>query len=117
MTPFGKLIRHYRIDHEMLMGDMADALTISASYLSQIETGKKPIPPGFVDRVGRLFNLQGVDLQALREAAAQSTTEFRIKLDDRAPAQERLIAQELALEFARLSPDAKNQIHKIIRGA
>jgi len=116
LTPFGKAVRHLRIERQMMLGDMADALGVSPSYLSQIETGKKPIPPGMVDRTVVLFNLQGDEVTSLRHEAAKSTTEFKISLDADAPARDRIIANELAMEFARLNPDAKDRIQKIVRG-
>lgn len=43
MTPFGKRLRKYRFDHDMIMKDMADTLGISVSHLSSIEHGKVPL--------------------------------------------------------------------------
>jgi transcriptional regulator with XRE-family HTH domain len=105
MTPFGKAVRHLRIEHEMLLGSMADSLSVSSSYLSQIESGKKPIPPGFADRVAALMCL---DL---------SMAEFKIQIADSAPASDRILAGELAHEFARLTPEAKDGIAKLLRGS
>jgi transcriptional regulator with XRE-family HTH domain len=116
MTPFGKIVRHLRIDREMLLGDMAELLNVSSSYLSQIETGKKPIPEGFAERVANLFNLAGDDLIALRTAVATSTSEFKIKMAESASTGDRILASELAVEFARLTPEAKARIQSIVRG-
>lgn len=43
MTPFGKRLRKYRFDHDMIMKDMSDTLGISVSNLSSIEHGKVPL--------------------------------------------------------------------------
>lgn len=116
MTPFGKALRKLRIDRELLLGDMAERLGISASYLSQIETGKKPIPDGFVDKLGNAYSLVGDELRDIRHQAVISTNEFKIQLGLGANAQDKVLADTLATEFARLSPDAKERIAKVIGG-
>ncbi|KQN24251.1 hypothetical protein ASF00_15465 [Sphingomonas sp. Leaf34] len=116
MTPFGKAVRHLRIEHEMLLGSMADSLSVSSSYLSQIESGKKPIPPGFADRVAALMRLDMIAAAKLRQEAALSMAEFKIQIADSAPASDRILAGELAHEFARLTPEAKDGIAKLLRG-
>ena len=116
MTPFGKALRKLRIDQELLLGEMAERLRISASYLSQIETGKKPIPDGFVDKLHTAFRLSDVELRDVRHHAVISTNEFKIQLGDRANASDKVLADALATEFARLSPDAKERIAKVING-
>lgn len=117
MTPFGKAVRHLRIEREMLLGSMADALGVSSSYLSQIECGKKPIPADFPDRIARLCGLGESQLIDLRQQAAVSMSEFKISLSESAPAADRILAGELAHEFARLTPEAKEGIAKLLRGA
>jgi transcriptional regulator with XRE-family HTH domain len=116
MTPFGKALRKLRIDRELLLGDMAERLGISPSYLSQIETGKKSIPDGFVDKLQRTFKLAESEAQEVRHEAVLSTSEFKIQLGARADAQDKVLADALATEFARLSPDAKERIAKVING-
>src|SRR6185295_9308544 len=116
MTPFGKALRKLRIDRELLLGDMAERLGISASYLSQIETGKKPIPEGFVSKLRTAFRLTEDEFADIREHAVISTNEFKIELGDRAKAQDKVLADALATEFARLSPDAKERIAQVING-
>ncbi|WP_017667967.1 helix-turn-helix transcriptional regulator [Sandarakinorhabdus sp. AAP62] len=116
MTPFGKAVRHLRIEHEMLLGTMADALDVSSSYLSQIESGKKPIPQGFADRVAQLIGLDAKATVELRQQAALSMAEFKIHVADNAPASDRILAGELAHEFARLTPEAKDNIARLLRG-
>lgn len=116
MTPFGKAVRHLRIEHEMLLGEMADMLGVSSSYISQIETGKKQIPDGFVEKVAKLFQVVGADLIQLHAEAAKSMSEFRINVGSAASPKDRILANEIAMEFARLSPDAKEKIQSIMRG-
>ena len=116
MTPFGKAVRHLRIEHEKLLGEMADALDMSPSYLSQIETGKKPIPVKLPEQIGAYLRLESAAVASLREAAALSQSEFRINVGTNAQASDRLLANDLAMEFARLTPEAKAEIERIVKG-
>jgi HTH-type transcriptional regulator, competence development regulator len=116
MTPFGKALRKLRIDRELLLGDMAERLGISASYLSQIETGKKAIPDGFVEKIRNGFALADEEVREIRHQAVVSTNEFKIDLGERANADDKVLADALATQFARLSPDAKERIAKVIHG-
>jgi transcriptional regulator with XRE-family HTH domain len=116
VTPFGKVVRRHRIDLEMLLGVMAERLKVSASYLSQVESGKKPIPSGFADRAADALGLNSDNRQELRAVAAQSTASFTIAVPRNAPASDRILAGELAHEFARLTPEAKAGISKLLSG-
>lgn len=117
MTPFGKALRHLRVEREMLLGELAASLAVGSSYLSQVETGKKPIPTDFVTRICAVMKLTSSEREELRNAAALSSSEFRFQINQSAPASDRILAGELAHEFARLTPDAKAQIARIVRGA
>lgn len=39
-----KAVQHYLIDHDLTQGDLAKALGISTSYLSELLNGRKGIP-------------------------------------------------------------------------
>jgi len=116
MTPFGKAVRHLRIEREMLLGQMADCLGITSAYASQIETGKRPIPAGYVERIINLYQLDAEKAQGLRNEAIQSTNSFNINIPADAQRADRVLASELATEFARLTPEAKSRILKIVKG-
>jgi HTH-type transcriptional regulator, competence development regulator len=116
MTPFGKELRHLRIDLMILAGEMASDLGISSSYLSQIEFGKKPIPDGFVDKICRAYLLSADRASKLQNQAALSMQEYRIRLAEGSSDDDRILANEIALEFARLTPDAKAKISRLIKG-
>ena len=45
LTPWGRLIRGWRIERGMLLMDMADALGMTAPQLSDYEMGRKEITP------------------------------------------------------------------------
>jgi transcriptional regulator with XRE-family HTH domain len=115
VNPFGKMLRQERKDLDMTLGDLAKRLGISVPYLSQIETGTKPLQEGFVDRVIRELNLTGDGMNRLRRAAAVSMSEYAIRLKAGASNDDRVLASVLATGFARLSPAKKEQIRQIMK--
>ena len=115
MNQFGKLLRQERKERDMTLGDLAKRLGMSVPYLSQIETGSKPLQDGFIDKVIRELGLIGDDAAKLERAAAVSMSEYMIRLKSGASNEDRVLASVLANGFARLSPDKKEQIRKIIQ--
>lgn len=110
LTEFGKLLRKIRIDKGMLLKDMAGALSISPAYLSAVETGKKPIPDGFVGRIASLFDYTaGSDEHsALEDSASMSKGEAPMK---HLPQKH----QQAVLAFARnLSHLSADEVEKVM---
>lgn len=116
MTPFGKAVRKLRIEHDMLLGAMAEVVDLSASYLSQIETGKRQVPIDLPVKISRMFNLPPEQASSLKQLAAQSMTDVSIKLGDDATVQDRMLATNFALAFARLNPEEKRKIQILVEG-
>lgn len=56
ITPIGRIIRAARIATNTTMMDMATFLGMKPSAVCAIETGKKPMSPGFLDRVADFFD-------------------------------------------------------------
>lgn len=50
-------IRLIRIYHDLKQGDMAKKLSISASYLSEIEKGKKTFPFKLLEKYKEIFEI------------------------------------------------------------
>lgn len=115
VNQFGKMLRQERKEQSMTLGDLAAKLKISVPYLSQIETGTKPLQDGFVDKVIKTLGLVGDDAAKLHRAAAVSMGEFNIRLKAGASNDDRVLASELALGFARMSADAKEKIRRIMK--
>lgn len=115
-SPMGNELRKIRQDLGILMGDLADKLGVSASFLSQIESGKKGIPDGFVGRITSALNLAPQQQRNLERAAVASTKTFEIKLERDASASDRWLAHELSAHFARLTPAHKEKILEMVTG-
>lgn len=115
MTPFGKFLRRERQERGLLLGDMAKKLNISTPYLSQIETGIRAIPEGFETKVAREFALPPHEANELHRAAALSRSQYEIAIESGAPDEDRALAYDLAMSFARLTPEMKTRIHNILK--
>jgi transcriptional regulator with XRE-family HTH domain len=103
LTPFGKLVRKHRIDHGLLLKDMADRVGRSAPFLSAVETGEKQIPADLVDQVINAFQCSAHDAAALRSAAEQSQREFKISVGKAATDSQREVAAMFARRFKSLT--------------
>lgn len=115
MTPFATLSRELRKDRNLLLGDVADKLGVSSSFISQIEAGIKAIPDGLVARIANVLGLTERENIALERAAALSAKEFRISMPKDAREQDREMAHRMSVSFARMSVIKKQKILDILR--
>jgi transcriptional regulator with XRE-family HTH domain len=79
LTPFGKALRKLRIDHGLLLAQMAEALEVSAAFLSNVEMGKKSIPYEILDRIIEIYHLNDEQENELRDAADASARSVTLK--------------------------------------
>lgn len=110
---FGKFIRKYRIDSSLLLKDMADALGIKSAYLSGMETGSKPIPAGFCEKIANTYGFDNQQKSALQKSIDESQTAVKVKTFNDP------LNQQLAAAFARsindLSIEDKQRIMEIFK--
>ena len=99
-TSFGVLLRKHRLDRNETLYAMADAVGVSSSFLSAVETGQKPAPEELVNKLIAHLKLDWVDAAHLREAAVVTGPELRIPLRGRDKN-----AREIAAMFARRFED------------
>lgn len=115
MTPFGQLLRRERQDRNLLLGDMAKLLKISVPYLSQLETGQRFVPDGFEDKVIKALSLTASEANEMQRAAALSRSQFSIPMGRDASAEDRELAYDLSEQFARLTPEAKARMRRLLK--
>ena len=115
MNQFGNLLRLERKGQNLTLGDLATKAGISVPYLSQIETGTKPLKEKLVDRIIHELGLIGDDANAMRRAAAVSMSEYSIRMKEGASNDDRILASMLATGFAKMSPEKKNQLREIMK--
>ena len=108
-TELGKMLRKLRIDREETLGDMADHLGYTSSYLSAIEKGKRPAPVGFTKRIASFYSLDADYVGRLAEAADKTIKSVKVNLDATSDAQ-----REVALVFARSFDDLDEETSRSI---
>lgn len=118
MTPFGKMLRRERRDKGITLGTMAEALGVSSPYLSQMETGAKPIKTSIIERAITYLDLCASDAAALRRAAAASTPKhvdaLSIRLPRNANAKDRALATQFAQNFHRWKPEFRQKLKEML---
>lgn len=114
-TPFGRLIRKFRIDHGVVLKDMATSVGVSTAYASAVELGNKKINDEFVRKVISYFELSGESIDELRSAVEISQPQVKIDLSGSEDTD-----RELAVSFARkyhnLSNDRKQKLMDLLEG-
>ena len=111
LTPFGKLVRKLRIDRGLLLKEMADGVSMSSAWLSGVETGRKPIPSGLVDKVANYLDLDKAGRAELAEAAENSRKDQSIK---NVPVDRRDVAAALARRFNELDENDLTKIRELL---
>ncbi|MDN7614065.1 helix-turn-helix domain-containing protein [Burkholderia cepacia] len=74
LTPFGETVRHLRMRYDASLKSMAEAMSISSSYLSGIEYGERRLSEKHIEGALAFFSGKAAaeELIKLREAAEQS---------------------------------------------
>ncbi|WP_197275735.1 helix-turn-helix domain-containing protein [Blastomonas sp. AAP25] len=115
MTPFGNKLKAHRKARNLILGDLADKISVSVSFLSQVETGTKRIPDGMVDRIADVLQLNEQERSDILAAAAISQPKVEIKLAVNAAEFDRKLASTFANSFARLSDGEKKALFEVLK--
>lgn len=113
LTGFGKELRKLRIMAGELIRDMAEKLEVTASYLSAVETGKRQVPDGWVEKITALYDLSPEERKKLQNAADSSALSIKLDLNgmnDR----HRQTAVLFAREFGDLDDQKIEQIRMLL---
>ena len=104
VTEFGKMVRIFRMEHGLLLKDMADELGYPPSFLSAMEMGRKAIPDSFLEKFFDVYEIPAADRENYRNAARNSVAS--VKLDLLNTSNER---RKLAITFARRFEDLDDE--------
>jgi transcriptional regulator with XRE-family HTH domain len=114
MTPFGARVRALREERGVTLKHLAEALQISAAYLSALEHGKRGAPsPGLVHQVNEFFGLIWDDAEDLARLARLSNPRVTVNTAGLTPEQTAL-ANRLAQAIHRLPPETVAELHAIL---
>jgi len=112
MTPFGEKLRALRAERGITLGEMAEAIGVTPTYLSALEHGRRGRPNWvFVQRVIHFFNViwdDAEDLQRLADVSHPRVTIDTAGLDPRAT----LLANRLARRIAGLDAATLDRLLK-----
>lgn len=115
LTPFGKKLRELRTKRAMTQKQMAQALGVSAAYLSALEHGKRGMPRWiFVQEVIRVLNVIWDDADELQSLAFCSDPRVTIDTSDLSPKATEL-ANVLNDVIGELSDDAMETLLEQLR--
>ena len=114
VTEYGKILRKIRIDKGELLGDMADCLNISSSYLSSIETGVRNIPIDFTDKIIKVYNLSTNIQMRLRKAELSNIKEIKVPFNNVTSSMRKETAIIFARTFNNISDDDFEKIKSIL---
>ena len=111
LTPFGLTLRKLRLDKNLRLFDLAQLLDLSPAFLSAIETGRKPIPGGFVTKLSRAMELTAQEVNELGKA--KDRTRREIKVDQNKEEDRELIAS-FARQIDGMPPEKRDAIKKLL---
>ncbi len=117
MTPFGAKLRELRRTRGLEQKAMAEALGVSASYLSALENGRRGKPTwAMIQKVIGYFNVIWDEAEELEKLAAMSNPRVvvdTVGLEPEATA----FANELAARIATLSPTQIADLQAVLDGS
>jgi transcriptional regulator with XRE-family HTH domain len=74
-TPFGARIRAERERAQLTQTELGDALSIPATYVSQLETGREPPTPRLILALAAAFDVDADELYALAHRTPEDIIE------------------------------------------
>ncbi len=114
MTPFGARLRALRAQRGETLKHLADALQVSAAYLSALEHGKRGSPSvGLVHQVNEHFGLIWDEADELSRLARLSNPRVTVNTAGLTPEQTAL-ANRIAQMMHRLPPEAIAALHALL---
>jgi transcriptional regulator with XRE-family HTH domain len=114
VTPFGARVRALRAGRGVTLKHLAEALQISAAYLSALEHGKRGAPSaGLVHQVNEFFGLIWDEADDLSRLARLSNPRVTVNTAGLTPEQTAL-ANRLAQMIDRLPAETVATLHAVL---
>jgi transcriptional regulator with XRE-family HTH domain len=115
LTDLGRLLRKIRIDHGEILKNMADRFGVTASYLSAVENGKRPIPEAWEGIILAEYPLDQSQKEELHRAVIDSIASINLDMSSAGYSN-----KEVAFAFARkvvdLPEEKLQEIKRILGG-
>ncbi len=113
-TKFGELMRILRVKHHEVMGDIAELLDVSTSFLSAVENGKKNVPAGWFPIIVKHYALTKEEQDELNEAIENSKIQIKLDLSGSSDRQ-RDAALQFARSFGDIDEDTAQKILELLK--
>jgi transcriptional regulator with XRE-family HTH domain len=114
MTPFGARLRALRAERGVTLKQLANALQVSAAYVSALEHGQRGAPSaGLVHQVNEFFGLIWDEADDLARLARLSHPRVTVNTAGLTPEQTAL-ANRLARDIHRLPPEIIAGMHALL---
>lgn len=111
MTPLGKKLRDLRAQRDVSLKEMAEAIGVSAAYLSALEHGNRGKPTWFLlQRMIQYFNIIWDEAEELQRLSELSDPRISIHTAGMEPEATEL-ANRLARDIGSLSVDDLNALN------
>jgi transcriptional regulator with XRE-family HTH domain len=115
LTNLGRLLRKIRIDHGEILKNMADRFGVTASYLSAVENGKRPIPITWEKVILSEYPLDENQKTELRKAVIESIESINLDVSS-ASYTNKEVAFSFARKIADLPEEKLQEIKRILGG-
>jgi transcriptional regulator with XRE-family HTH domain len=114
VTPFGARVRALRAGRGVTLTHLAEALQVSAAYLSALEHGKRGAPSaGLVHQVNEYFGLIWDEADELSRLARLSNPRVTVNTAGLAP-EHTALANRVAQMIGRLPPETVAALHAVL---
>jgi transcriptional regulator with XRE-family HTH domain len=113
LTRFGKFCRKLRIDKGELLKDMSIKLSVTPSYLSAVENGKRNIPKEWTNYLIRLYSLNDIERLELIKATEESLQNIKVDLKG-LHGDDKNLMMALARDFKDLDAEEKDSLKQIL---
>ena len=110
ISKFGIEMRKFRVETGESLRIMADRIGVSATFLSAMEVGRKPIPIEYAKKIKEIYNLGEEEYIKLYEAIIETNEHVDIEIDKMNEAQ-----KEVSMVFARKIENADPELVEKLR--
>jgi len=112
LTPLAVECRRLRKEHGKLMADQAEALQLSAAFISAVETGAKGVPAGYIHKFARWLGLSDEQLRKVEDACDASAKTVKLYPDS---ADKAKLVVELGRRLPTLTTAEIRSLHTVLR--
>jgi transcriptional regulator with XRE-family HTH domain len=113
LTELGKFLRKLRIEREEILKTMADKLNVTVSFLSAVETGKRPMPGPWAQKISDLYELNEVQKAEFSRLEAEITRTVSFDLGS-SSLERRGLVLTFARKFENLDEETIKKIRKLL---